>query len=215
MADTVAFDSPIGDLEWTIISGEGKANLNGTMQYVTTLVLTAEQAEPLKELLQKYWEDNKPKSIKEAKSMGWYPHTVPTDEKDEEGKTVYAETGKVAFVFKTNVSFKDGKQKVVKVFNAKGAEVQLGQKKIGNGSRGRVNGAYGIYEVKAPNGKSIVNAGVTLYLNGIQLTKFVEYVGGPNFSEVEDPEGEGFEGFEDDGMAAIDPAAEDAPKPRL
>ena len=55
--------------------------------------------------------------------------------------------------------------------------------------------AIGIYEVEN-NGK-IQSAGVSLYLNGLQLAKFVEYKGGVNFDGLDAEYGD-FEGFEDD-----------------
>lgn len=192
------FKSPVGNLEWVIISGEGKENLSGAMQYKADLVLEGDAAEALKEKLQAFWEENRPKSITKPKSLGWYDHKVKTEEVDEEtGKPVYEETGKTVFSFKTATTFGDGKPKVVQVFNAKGAPVVLGEQKIGNGSKGRIDAAMDIYEVKAPKGKSIIDAGVTLYLNAIQLSKFVAYAGGPSFDEIDGDEELGIEGHMD------------------
>ena len=36
------FKTPKGTLEWVIISGEGKENLSGKLQYTANLVLTPE-----------------------------------------------------------------------------------------------------------------------------------------------------------------------------
>lgn len=187
MSTLKKFKSPIGDLEWVIITGEGKENLSGVQQYKCDLVLEADVAAKLEAEIRAFWADNRPKSILEPKSLGFYPHTVKTEEVDEAtGKPVYKETGKTMFSFKTATTFGDGKPKVVQVFNASGAKVSLGDQTIGNGSRGRVDGAMDIYQVKA-KGKSsaIVDAGVTLFLNGIQLAKFVPYVGGVQFDAIE------------------------------
>jgi hypothetical protein len=206
--------SPVGELEWVIITGEGKENLSGVMQYKADLVLEGEPAEKLKAEIQAFWEANRPKGIVEPKSLGFYDHQIPTGEKDEEtGKNIYEKTGKTMFSFKTATTFGDGKPKVVQVFNASGARINLGEQTIGNGSRGRIDGAIDIYEVRG-KGKNaaIVDAGVTLFLNAIQLSKFVPYVGGPNFDAIdgEDPE-------LSDGMEALQvetSAKESDPKER-
>ena len=136
--------------------------------------------------------------------------------KDEEaskeaGENVYVDTGNFVIRFKTNTEYQNGDPKLVKVFNAKGNEVSLHGKKIGNGSRGRAQGAMGIYNVKA-------NKGVALYLNGVQLSKFVPFVGGPSFTEIEDEDGEAFEGVEGAVGAIADEQEEqaaEAARPRL
>ena len=108
-----------------------------------------------------------------------------------------AKTGNTVFQFKTGTKFKDGAPKIIKTFNSKGAEVALGDKKIGNGSRGRIQGSMGIYEVKSKQGATM-GAGVTLYLDGIQISKFVQWVGGPQFDAIEGEE-DTFEGVGDMG----------------
>lgn len=213
-----SIDTPIGDLEWVIISGDGKEDLNGNPKYQVSVVLdpdnNASHAAFIAKV-HKFWDDNKPAGFKNTaaakidkalintpSSIGLYPHTEPTGEKDEEGKNIYKETGKTVLAMKTGTTYQDGSPKVIKVFNAKGAEVALGNKKIANGSRGRAGGMMAIYATTDKTGKTVVNAGVTFYLNKLQLTKFVEY-SGDTFDAVEDEEGETFEGFPDDGMGAI------------
>lgn len=199
---TVKYQSPVGELEWVITDGEGKEDLKGDMKYQASLVLEGEKAEGIKKEVQEFWETNKPKGIKEPKSLGYYNHKVSTGEKDEDDSFIYEETGKTVMVFKTGTTYADGNPKVIPVFNAKGVEVDLKGKKIGNGSRGRVKGAMAIYTVEA-KGK-VIDAGVTFYLDAVQLAKFVEYQGGPNFDEMpEDEEGD-FEGIDSDGMDALD-----------
>lgn len=197
---SVMIESPIGELEWVIITGEGKLNtLNDTMQYTASLILDPE-SEDCKTFiaeLHEYWEDNRPKKYKgDPKSMGYYAHKVKSDKTDEDGDPVYEESGKISFAFKTGTTYKDGKAKVITLFNSKGAKVSIGDQKIGNGSRGRIQGVCSVYEQPKA-------AGVSLYLNAIQLTKFVPYVGGPSFSAAADEEAgeDSFEGFdEDSGM---------------
>lgn len=206
MANKVV-DSPIGTLEWAYIDGEGKKDLQGNPKYSIDVVVTPEKAEEFKALIDKFWDENKPKGAKAPKSNSMYPHTVKDEEASKEaGENVYKETGNFVIRFKTGTTYQDGANKVVKVFNAKGNEVSLQGKKIGNGSRGRVNGVMAVYDVSA------VNRGVTLYLNGVQITKLVEFTGGPNFSAVDEEEGD-FEGVGDVGGISDD--AEEPSTPRL
>jgi hypothetical protein len=196
--------TPIGDLEWTIISGEGKESLNGTPKYQSTVVVSAEAAKPLLDQIEKFWQDNRPKSVATPKSTGVKPHQIDTGKVDENtGKKIYQPDGKIAITLSTGTSYKDGKAKKIPVANAKGAIVDLLDKKIGNGSRGLLKGLMSVYEVKTPKG-AITDAGVTLYLNSVQLTKFVEYTGGDSFAEVTDTEGDGFEGVNPEFGAVTD-----------
>jgi hypothetical protein len=198
-------DSPVGDLEWVHISGEGKPDLQGLPKYQVDVVLTPEQAEPFKALVAAYWEENKPKGAKAPKSTGIYPHTVKDDKATKEaGENVYEPTGKTVVRFKTGTTYQSGDTKIIKVFNSKGNEVSLQGKKVGNGSRGRVNGVMAIYINKA-------TSGVTFYLNAIQLSKFVEWTGGADFDTIDEEDG-GFEGVEGVPTAI---AEEDAERPRL
>lgn len=193
MSKTLTIETPKGSLEWVLISGEGKENLSGKLQYKADLVLEGEPAAALKATIDAFYQETKPKGApKTPKSTGYYPHKLPklaedgTPELDEDGKKILLETGKTVFSFKTDTTWpKDGSQKVIKVFNSKGNPVQLGDTKIGNGSVGRILGAAGIYEVKAKNG-ALIDAGVTLYLNAIKLLKLEEYIGGAQFSNSDD-----------------------------
>ncbi len=172
-----------GILEWVIISGEGKANLQGVMQYKANVVFEHDSpllAEYRKDIME-YWEANKPNGYKrKPKSTGMYPIDFELDadgvpiEDDNGNKTPKADS-RVALTFKTNTLWPDGNSKVIATHNAKGAKVNLGERKIGNNSVGSVQGKMGIYTSMA-DGK-IVNAGVTLYLDKIQINKLVEYVG--------------------------------------
>lgn len=210
--------TPKGELEWVIITGDGKENLNGQMQYVANLVLDPDNVPEHAAYIEKikaYWEENKPKGMKEPKSLGIYPHKVKTDETDDEGKPVYAEDGRTNLAFKTGTTFPDGSPKVVKTFNSKAKEVQLGDTKIGNGSVGQISGAMNVYEVKGPKNK-LIDAGVTLYLDAIKISKLVEFSTDAGFAADDDEEDEGFVG--DEGWTGEDPATgsnDTAAKPRL
>lgn len=209
-------NTPVGDLEWVIIDGEGKKDLKGKDIFSAQVVLTPEKYEAFKKEVDAFWEANKPKGIKEPKSMGFYEHKVPTNEKDEDGDIIYETTDNMAVQMKTGTTYADGNPKTIKIFGPKGQELSLGGKKIGNGSRGRLQGVMAIYEVKA--GKKVTEAGVTFYLNGIQLSKFVEYSGGPNFDAIEDEvEDDGLDAL-NNGMEALEPEQSESSsegKPRL
>lgn len=211
MSKIVKFKSPKGNLEWVTISGEGKENLSGKLQYVANVVVEAD--DPIIGELNKFWEDNKPSGFtKPAKSNGVYPHKVDSGKKDENGKAIYEEDGKVYLAFKTGTSFPDGSTKKVQVYNAKARKVELPEgTNIGNGSVGVISGAMGIYESKTPKG-AIVDAGVTLYLDAIQILKLEEFTSDAGFEAEAEEEGwtgdEGWEGGEEE-------AAEPASKPRL
>ncbi len=199
-------DSPIGTLEWCFIDGEGKKDLKGDPKFQIDVVITPEQAKSFKAMVDAYWKENKPTSVKSPKSLGIYPHTVRDEEASKEaGETVYKETGNTAIRFKTGTTFKSGDPKIIKIFNSKGHEVSLQGKKIGNGSRGRVNGVMAIYNINP------ATCGVTFYLNSIQLSKFIEFAGA-SFDEI--PEDAGEEGFEgvDGGMGGIEDESPDRPR---
>ena len=201
----IAINSPIGELEWVTIDGEGKEDLQGKMKYTVTVVLEGDDAKEFKAQADAFWDENKPKGAGKPKTTGYYDHKVKNVDKSKEaGEPVYDMTGRMALQFKTNTSFPNGNAKVVKVFNSKGAEVSLMGKKIGNGSRGRVGGAMGIYNVNK------ASQGVTLYLNSVQLTKFVEYTGN-SFDDISEGEEDTFEGVED-GMGAVTETETDRPR---
>jgi hypothetical protein len=220
--------SPKGVLEWVTISGEGKENLSGKLQYVANLVLDPENVTAHKayiEGINKFWKDNIPKGFKkEPKSLGYYEHKEKTEETDEEGKPIYAPSGKVYLAFKTGTTYKDGSAKAVKIYNSKAKEVNIGEAKIGNGTVGEIAGAMGIYITKDKTGKTMVDAGVTLYLDSIKISKFVEFTQGTAFAADDDEDGwdgsdgAGWEGKADEAKAeepAAEPAKSGKSKPRL
>lgn len=229
MAKTIIkVKTPKVELAWVNITGEGKANLNGQMQYVTTGIIDPKNNADHKafiDMIDEFWADNKPAFMgakRKPKSLGYYPCDPKRDAegqpiKDDEDKIVYDPEGRYALAFKTGTSFPDGSAKVVRIFNAKAKEVALGAKKIGNGSLGFISGAMDIYVVKDGKGKEL-DAGVTLYLDAIQLTKLVEYSADAGFEAVEDDEeGEGWTGEDDFEGEEIPPEEKSAPKagPRL
>lgn len=202
--------TPKGLLMWVTITGEGKENMSGKLQYVASIILDPKKVAADKEFLDsidEFWADNKPTAMgkRKAKSLGYFLCDPLRNEagdilKDEEDKTQYDPEGRYMVTFKTGTTFPDGSTKVVKTYNSKAKEVALGKLRIGNESVGFISGAMDIYEVKDKKG-NLSDAGVTLYLNAIQINKLVEFSDDAGFkaSEEDDEEGgwtgdEGFEG---------------------
>ena len=211
MSNIKKFESARGTLEWVTITGEGKPNMSGKLEYLATLVLEGDAAATLRAEIDAFWAENKPaKFNKDAKSLGYYDHTEATGDVDEDGKKIYAPTGKTSFRFKTGTTYKDGKQKLVQVYNSKGNKVVLGDTQIGNGSIGRIKGAMGIYINANPKTGQAIDAGVTLYLDSIMLLKLEQYEAGGFSARDEDAEfeaiGEEFVGEEATSDQAASPA---------
>jgi hypothetical protein len=222
---TVKTVTPKGELAWVTITGEGKEDMSGNMKYQATLILDPINNPTDKayiDSIDAFWEANRPKEKKVAKSKGYYLNDPLLDENgerqyDEEDKLIMDPKGRVNVVFKTGTTFKDGKQKKIRIFNSKNLVISLGDQSIGNGSIGHLSGAMGIYTNE--NKGKIVDAGVSLYLDAIQLKKFVAYTGGDaGFEASDDDEDEGFTGLDDAGFDGESATAEESPKkatPRL
>jgi len=196
--------TPVGDLMWVFITGNGREDLNGNDRFVASVRFPGNSPllKSVKAQVDAFWEENKPTGAKKPKSTG-----IRAEKKDDEP------TGNYLVNFWTGTKFPDGQPKVIKTMNCKGVEVSLGSKKIGNGSRGAISGVMDIY-VNGPN------KGVTLYLNAIQLTKFVEYSDDAGFAAQEDEGGFTGEelndaGFEPSGDSAGSDASADTPKVEL
>ena len=168
-----AFTSPKGNLKWAFVDGQGKENDKGEYKY--QVVVSAPESSPeVQEAIKhidEFWAENRPKGAKARPKTSAYKY--------EEDEDTGERTGNVYFGFSTVTKFPNGEAKVVKLFTAKAPvrEVQLGGKKIGDESMGRGMGSLSIYEY---NG----SFGTTLYLDAISLSKFVEYVGGVDASQV-------------------------------
>lgn len=198
------------ELRWVFIDQPGKKgpNENSAYRLVASLYATKEDAQPLVDMVEEYWADNKPKGAKKFKSLGFKPEFKLKEGGNPENEDDYEPTGMVAFNFWTGTHWpaKDGKEpdeRKIDIYNAKGKKVSLGGKKIGNGSLGAISGACGIYD----NGPG--SQGVTLYLNAIQLTKFVEFTQDAGFAVQEDDE-DGWTGEDDDEFAGTVKSAEES-----
>ncbi|MGE4420553.1 MAG: hypothetical protein AB7D38_12100 [Sulfurimonas sp.] len=200
MADVVSVKTEIKTpkfmaIKWVYINGNGKdqsENNDGSkMQKMATVVGHKDdpQVKELMKALDDVWAAAKaanPKVLKQAtqpKSMGY--KFLKYKETDEE-------TGEVAFQFKSNSFYKDGRSVTIPVYNAAGQKVDLGDAIIGNGSTGVIHGVADVYAFKGAYG-------ITLYLKGIQLKKFVKAEFGSIDAEdftSEDDDEESFIGLE-------------------
>lgn len=214
------FQTPRGELRWANISGEGKANQSGKLKYSIDLLLAkdSDEGKALKAQIDEFWKDNLPNGWnvkRKAKSMGYRSEVEKVlDEEgnetyDDDGNIVYRELDNWVFTFQTDTTYaKSGDAKVIKIYNAKGRPVSLGDKKIGNGSIGQVGGAMGIYTVKDDKGK-VTDAGVTLYLNSVRINKLEEYTGGED-QWGDTGEEDGWTGEDDSFEGELDNQANEA-----
>jgi len=179
--------TPVGELHYVNITGQGKLNYNEDgYDYVATLHLKKDTEG----------------CIKLTKAIDELAATIDTDKyelqtvgykeliQNAEGKifTPAADyeaekgdepTGIIAFAFKTNVTFPDGRPTVISVFNKDAQKVSMGDRLIGNGSKGAISGAMKVYINKK-------KAGISLFLKSIQLTEYVAYEGNAGFDKQED-----------------------------
>lgn len=222
--DKVPFRTPKGELYYVNISGQGKQNYNEDGYDYTATVYCDRDDPETKAMIEAIDEliGPVPKG-KVVKSTGYRSvwknaegnYFVPTANRQGGAEEGDEETNLIAFSAKTATEFTGDNDKVTKtkinVFNSKAGKVQLGDKKIGNGSIGRVSG-------KMKRNESGKDISVSLYLKGVMLIKFVEYVDDGGF-EAEEGEEDGFMGVETDGTEGMaedntpdQPDAEDKPK---
>ena len=185
MGDLVPVVTPVGELYYVQISGQGKLNYNEDgYNYVATIYLTGEAAEQMKTKCDEVLgEVPKGKNIKSRgyrqllkDADGLFVPTANTKEREENAE----ETGIWAFQFSTATTFADGKTKKITVYNSAKppTPINLGDRKIGNGSKGAISGRMQRYE----RGKDV---GVSLFLNAVQLVDFVEFTSDAGFEAQE------------------------------
>ena len=189
MNDKLKIVTPVGRLQYVTISGEGALNKlksPPTLEYrASVLVPIAEAKELIAELAEYYTEAASGKLTK--KTAGWYYA-------NEDGSKSEKATELILFNFKTATQFKDGNRKTINVFNSSGKAISLKDEnghhlKIDNSSRGCIQGLATYYT-------NAGNDGLSLWLNAVQLVKFVEYDGNPGFKKIEG--GDNFEGVKTD-----------------
>lgn len=185
-ADKVKIVTGRGELWFVNIAGQGKKNYNEDgFEYTATLRVPkdSDTAKDLKAKIDAYYAENNGGNKKlDCRSLGYRPVMEKTGE-DKDGDPIYKETNLLDFQFKTKTVFtdKEGKEqtKVIGVFNASAEKVSLKGKKVGNGSIGAISGTASYYS----DGKK--EDGVSLYLNNIQLFKFIEYTDNGGFTKAE------------------------------
>jgi hypothetical protein len=211
--DLKSIATPVGELHWVNITGQGKQNYNEDgYEYVATVHLTGQEALILKATIDEVL--GVVPSGKIVKSTGYRELLedaegalfTPTANK-KEGTA----TGIFAFTFKTGATFEDGRQKKVAVYNATAQKVDMGDRLIGNGSKGAISGKMQRFE----RGKEV---GVSLFLNAVQLTEYVPYEGDAGFEAQEGgtftAPNDGETGFSGQTKEVSEPAKV-AAKPRL
>lgn len=211
---SVKVRTPKGELQWVYITGDGRANKQGKFKYQASVIVDEEVAKPFTDAVDAFWKENKPAGAKKARTCGYRPHTVKSDKVDEDGDPIYVEVpGKVEIFFATGTTWPDGKKKQIRTYNAKARPVSLGDKRVGNGSIGCLAGNMAIYDVSG-------NQGVNLYLEGVQITKLVEFSDDDGFEADDDADGwdgDEFEGGlpEETSEVEADEPAPTGAKPRL
>lgn len=188
--------SPIGNLMYVMISGQGKENYEGTgYDYQACVdIPDGKEADAFIDMIEDFVEANE---VKGAKRTGAFYRT------NEDDKTI--PEGFVRFTFKTRTEFTDKKGNVkdteVDILDAAGNRVKLPNGKlIGNDSTGRVIGTCVIWERGSSKNKEY---GASLYLNKVQIKDFIPYEG----STVDAIEGGSFKGFDNE----LEPDTDEAP----
>lgn len=177
--------SPKGELLYTVITGEGKLDYNGTgREFCSTLKLPKKEGKKFFAELCEVFNEYKPKWAKDL--------TEPTNKlmrTDDEGNCL--------FNFSTRTSFDkidpESKQTItvpirVGIINAKNKEVVLPDGEgIGNGSQGRISGSIFMHETAKEKKCSL-----SLTLSKVQIAKYVKYVATTGFEEDADGDFDGF-----------------------
>lgn len=169
-------------LMYLTIKGEGR---NGAMEgpermmYMASIIMKKDGPahKALKKQIDAVWLDFcKENNHKGApKTTGIKPVMVELDELDEYGAKKKVESDEVIATFKTDVAWKDGKQKIIQVFQPSGKDVTKAiadaDWSIGNGTIGIIHGTASANDA----GKSLK---VSLYLNAVQIhSNLVKYTG--------------------------------------
>ena len=221
MAKKNKIATPVGELRWVFIVGEGRdqseANDGSKMQKMASLVLHKDSPECKKLMadIDVVWKEYKaanPTKIKAAtvpKSLGY--KLIKDPDTDEE-------TDEMIFAFKTNSKYPDGKPNNITVYSAGGKKLVNGSKYIidgidydpaetfiGNGSTGILHGEAAGYEYAK-------SYGVSLYLKAVQLGSLAE--GGGDDVTVADISG-GTDNVEEVGEAGELPAIPESQTPGL
>lgn len=179
------YKTPLLPLSWVNISGTGKLKMNkdsnstNPNDYNYTATVTFPDEDSIKEhkkLFDKFWKENRPAGCTKPNYEMFKPEMVSTldengkEQKDEYDAIIKHHSGRYTLQAKTLTTWPDGQPNVIKVLRSNGDVLNLGTKKIGEGSTGVIHGSIAINDFTG-------NEGLAFYLTAIQLKKFVEYTG--------------------------------------
>ncbi len=182
--------TPVGELHYVQITGEGKDKLEGDdKEYVATIYLEGAKAKAERDKCDEVL-GTIPKGFKLGSSG--YKNLVRDSEgnlrtpnaegevlvDDEDIMDDCEKTDIWSFTYHTNVEFPNGNTKTIDVYDKDAKKTKLGDRLVGNGSLGCISGRIKPYV----SGKKM---GVSLFLNAIQITKFEEYEGSAGFGAQE------------------------------
>lgn len=196
----MTFKTPLAELRYANISGQGKLRYDPqnlldkedptSYEYTITAILSKEQADEINSRFKKFWMENRPQGVTKMKYDLIKPEMKDTGRKDEDGDPIKEPTGKFTLQAKTRTVWPDGSPNTIKTLRANGNPINLGDKRIGDGSIGVIHGSIGINSFGG-------NEGLLFYLSGVQLKKFVEYTGSDIEAESLGDETEGLDGMEE------------------
>lgn len=159
-AKTQQIITETGELHWVSITGKGRENQKGNMEYTATVKLpnNSDDLKKLTTAINDFWDANKPQGSNDYRSCGI------KEEKDDKQQA----TGFSLVTFKTPSIYPDGNLKDIQVVDGEAKSFELDGFSIGNGSLGRVEGSIAIYNNSG-------NVGVSLYLNSVQVTELIKF----------------------------------------
>jgi len=178
-------ETPKGDLMYVNVSGQGKLDYDGKYyEYTAGVKLNKKDAKKLYAEICEYFEENKP---------SWFKGDKPTNKIKRK-----QDDGDFLFNFKTRAEFEnddgDVRKTQIKIVNAHNKIVNLPEGEgIGNGSYGRISGTMTIHSDKKKG-----EAGVSLWLSGIKILKYVKYIPDAGFSDDDEGDFEDFGGADGD-----------------
>lgn len=201
MATTIT--SPKGSLQYVQVTGQGKLDYDGKYyEYVAGVKLPKAEAKTMYAEICEFFEENKP---------SWFTGDEPSNKIKRK-----QEDGDFLFQFKTKAEFEgeddDGQPTLRKthigIINSKNKEVNLPDGEgIGNDSIGRIKGSMTIH-----SDKKMGTAGVSLWLNNVQILKYVKYVADTGFDIDDDGDFDDFDAPDTDFPTEDEAPVEDAPK---
>lgn len=174
MSDFVKLQTGKAKIFHVHIVGQGIVNkFSNTNQYVCGVSIS-KNSEFVKEV-NKIWNENKPSKNAKLKLF------KVEYEKDSNGEETDIETGNVSFFAKSNLETREGKKKIIKVYDSKNTLIKTPENiPIGNGTIADVSVALNVY---TQNG-----GGISCYLNAVKILKLKEFEN--DFGDYEPEEGE-------------------------